>query len=427
MGSNTAFVGVRVGDEGKGARVLHYVKKAMNDCPPHLRGRSPVMVYRWHGGPNAGHTATTEGRTYKFHQIPVGVLVGNVYNLQGSGVYLNPRKEVLEIDNLRAHGVSVSPDNLGIASNAFVILDSHVDEDAGNLTRKEHTSTGNGIRQVARDKYDRVGIRFAEFLDPNAFSDALEQLIAHRSRALRGKTVQGVVDSYANERETLGPFMALQERVFQEQGMYAKIGEGAHGFDIDIEEGLYPGVTSSHPSIIPHRPERVVGVVKLYDSSVGHNRPFVGRLANRTLETTLRDTWGERGTTTGKDRMIGWLDLVAASHAINTIGVDCLIGNCGDRLEELARCGEDINVVVGYSIGGKDFPQWDPSFHKRGTLYDAKPILKSFKPWTTFLSGSKLSSEAQRFVDFVQHSLETPFVALGTGPDESDLLTLQDI
>lgn len=429
MVSNTiAFVGVRVGDEGKGARVFHYVKEAVNRCKlsEEQDPRNKVLVYRWHGGPNAGHTVSFKGESYKFHQIPVGVLLPEVYNLQGSGIYLNPRKEAAEIQALQQRGVAISPANLGIASNAFIILESHVEEDTPNLHRQEHTTTGNGIKQVARDKYERLGIRFAEFLDPREFTNALESLTERRG-SLSKEHIEALVESYAPVREALSPFMVLQEEVFRTQGTAFKLGEGAHGFDLDVEEGLYPGVTSSHPSLVPHRPDTIVGIVKLYDSSVGHDRPFVSRLTDENLESTLRDRWGERGTTTGKNRNIGWLDLVAARHAVRSVHMDCLIGNCGDRLQDLAHLGNDVRVVVGYDIGGKHFDRWDPSFHKRSTLYGAKPILKSFKPWTRFSYGDRLSDEARAYIDFIQTFLDREFVALGTGPGENDLIEIKSL
>ncbi len=419
-----SLIGVRNGDEGKGGRAIHYIRRAAERSRS-MDDKLHVMVYRWHGGANAGHTAVVNNTTFKLHQIPAGVLIPGAYSLQGAGIYLNPRKQVEEMNTLRNQGIEITPRNLGIASNAFMTLDFHVEEDKPNLEKAEHTSTANGIMQTARDKYARVGIRFAEFLDPAEFADALRKT-TFRDNIFRSGTIDSIVEGYAAEREALAPFMVLENDVWKNAEFRYRIGEGANGGGIDIQEGYYPGVTSSHPAQVVRRPDLVIGVMKLYDSSVGHGRPFVGRLEDRGLESELRELWKERGTTTGKDRYIGWLDLVAAKHIIDTAGVDYLIGNCGDRLQDLATRGGKVGLVTGYKVNGKTYTEWDPSFHKRNTLYEATPVVEMFDAWTRFSKDGDISGGAQRFLDRIQKAVNREFVLLGTGPCEKDVIEIKN-
>lgn len=420
MVRHAAVVGIRVGDEGKGIRVAHYAQQMVD------QERGSVLVYRWCGAANAGHTAVIDGQEYKFHQVPVGVLLQRTYNLQGSGVYLHPRKEVREIQGLRERGVAVSPRNLGIASNCTVTLDYHTDEDRANLEKKEHTSTGNGVKQTAVDLFGRVGVRFAEFLDPKECVRALRERFPDGTIPGRG-TIETFVGSYEAERDFLAPFMVLETDVFNVHTSNYKLGEGANGFDIDVINGLYPGVTSSQPSQTSHRPDVIIGALKLYDSSVGHNRPFVSRWSDRALEKELREVWGERGTTTGKDRYIGWVDTVAARHAIDTIGVDYLIGNCGDRLVDLHQRKKKVGLVSAYRIDGNTHHLWNASFHKRGTLERATPVIEEFESWPWFTRDGEIHTNALNFINRIQELTGKEFIALGTGPGINDQIELKSL
>jgi len=423
-----AVIGIRCGDEGKGARVIYLIDKAVKQL---IRGNGEVplgievMGYRWHGGANAGHTVIVNGITYKLHSVPVSIVIPGTYSLLGSGMFVNPRKVMQEIKTLEAQGLQINPNNLGIASNSFVTFDFHTNEDIANLEKAEHTSTGNGIKQTAMDKYGRVGVRFAEFLDEEACIHALEKRFPNK-RVPGFDSLKSFVESYKTEREFLTPFMTLQSDALKKYGLYYKFGEGAHGGDIDVEEGLYPGITSSHPAIVPHRPDIILGAMKLYDSSVGHDRPFVSRL-NPELEASLRNAWGERGTTTGKDRKIGWTDLVSAKHIIEVSGVDYLVGNCGDRLEIFSQMKHKIGLVTGYKINGKVYSEWDASFHKRQTLHEVEPVIEWFEPWDKFQVDGKLHPNAQRYIDRIQEFTGREFAMLGTGPGIDDVIELKDV
>ena len=425
MTKKIAIIGTQTGDEGKGVRVDYYAKKAA-ELNPSKRDRPKVWTMRWQGGANAGHTVYSGGERYALHQVPSGILIEGTYNLMGEGVFLEPRACLREIEELRKRGVKIDHSNFGIASNAHVTLDYHIELDAEDSRRSVgHTSTGRGVKPTAIDKYARSGIRFAEFLDLKLLEFLIEQRFP---QGICGKNPKTFATSYLSEMEGLREFLTLQERVISNPSFQIGIGEGAQGFMLDVDRGLYPGVTSSNPSLVPFRADKIVGVVKAYASSIGGDRPFVGKMDDN-LEDLCRNKWSERGTTTGKPRNLGWLDIVALRHAIRSADVDCLISTCGDRLEYLRDLGETPKIIVAYKVGSKTFNDWDPSFHKRVTLNGAQPEFEEFEPWKNFVDKKtgRLSDNAQRFIDRVEHLTGVEFVAHGTGPGINDVLELKDI
>ncbi len=419
------FIGAQTGDEGKGVRVAYYVKGAVKELNE-LYGESTeprVLTLRWQGGANAGHTVVLNERKYALHQLPCGILIPGTYNLMGEGVYFNPRKASEEIKSLRSCGIAIDSKNFGIASNAHMTLDYHIDMDTEDSKgQTEHTSTGSGIKPTAIDKQARTGIRFEEFLDEKEFIEALKMRFPN---GMPNGTYKHFADSYAIEREFLSKLSVLQTDVMCPKRFNVLIGEGAQGFQLDVDRGLYPGVTSSNPSIPSFKTDIVVGTVKMYESSVGGGRPFVGRM-NESLEDSLRNDWKEFGTTTGKPRSLGWLDIVALKHAIDSSEMNVLVGTCGDRLEQLAKRGEKVKLIVAYDIDGKKIDRWDKSFHKRSKLYNAKPVFEEFDAWQKFFDEDrqKLSQNAQRFVDRIQELTDTEFIAHGYGPGIDDVFDL---
>ncbi len=433
-----AFIGLQWGDEGKG-KVLHYaVSEAVHQASldNQFVGTCPVAVERYHGGGNAGHTLYYQGNKHVLHYIPSGVFSPQVYNLCSSGMYLEPRKLVQEIKGLQQHGFSINLQNLGIAANAQMTLDHHLVDDQENFGKEKHTSTGNGIKQTAVDKYGRVGIRFIEFLDRSVMTDGLKRMFPEGVPP-QYESYEQYARSYENEREFLAPFLGQDHLARQQHGQNYWLLEGAQGVMLDIDAGNYPGVTSSHVINFPIRPDAVVGVVKLYCSSVGvGDRPFVSQLPPE-LEEKVRQEWGEFGATTGRARSIGWFDAVATRYAAEVADVDCLVGTCGDRLETLARLEVKPEIVVAYEIEGRKYDRWDVLFHRRDVLYKARPITEKFEPWERFTEpdgqdskspgGKILTPAAQRYVDRIEQLLGRKFCMLGTGPGEKEMIVYQDI
>ncbi len=406
-----AVTGLQNGDEGKG-KAVHY----LGTLAP-----QPLVVERFQGGGNAGHTMVIDGESYKLHHLPSGIIIAHAFSLLGEGMFINPRKVTREIRTLQEKGVPISQKNLGIAATAHLTLDYHVAADQESFQREQHTSTGNGIKQTAVDKYGRVGIRFIEFLDQQLMEECLKR-----------RFPQGMPESYGNfekfaasydaEREFLQPFLVQQHEARRKHDYW--LGEGAQGFLLDVDAGQYPGITSSHPAQVPQVADTILGVVKLYTSSVGTgDRPFVSRMTTE-LESRLREPWKEFGTTTGKKRELGWFDAVAVKYAVESTGTDYLVGTCGDRLQELATENEPVRIVTGYKIGTKTYPEWDLSFHRRDVLRHAEPVCEEFKPWLHFTEadGRTLNSNAQRYIDRIQKLTGKEFIMLGTGEEHREMI-----
>ncbi len=421
-----AVVGLQTGDEGKGVRVVYYATRAVQKAQWRDGEPPAVWVERWQGGANAGHSARRGGVMYRLHQVPSGILIPGTYNLMGEGVYFNPREGMREIQELQ-RTLNVNPSNFGIASNAHVTLDYHVEEDRGDREKKNHTSTGRGIKPTAVDKAGRIGLRFEEFLDRDTFIQVLTERRFPKTFPTSLGSIERFVDSYQEQMEFLREFSVLQTSALKGNGNFKYgIGEGAQGFRLDQDRGLFPGTTSSNPAIVPFRTDLVLGIVKMYESSVGHDRPFVGQMKPE-LEGGVRDLWGERGTTTGLPRDLGWFDVVAVKHAIESCEVDYLVSTCGDRLEVMKDRGEIIKLVVAYDLDGKEHREWDKSFHNRTTLYRARPVFEEFEPWEKFVQDNgKLDPRAQAYIDRIQQLTGREFILHGTGQGVEDVIELKD-
>jgi len=418
-----ALVGLQIGDEGKGKVVVHLADRA----------RKPLVV-RYQGGGNAGHTAVIRGTKYKLHQIPSGILVPNTFNLVDEEVYFNPRAAIDEIRDLRSKDVRIEPDNLGIASNVHVTFDYHTEMDSKDsqpTAGRKHTSTGRGIRQTAVDKYGRIGMRLIEFLDSDVCLEILRERTANKEIPIlfpADGNLERFVSSYDEERELLSDFVVLRTDVLRKHRTHPLIAEGANGYRLSVDKGLYPGITGSNPTRIPSefRVNWIYGVVKLYESSVGGNRPFIGQMPPE-LESSLRKIFGERGTTTNLPRDLGWFDTVAVKHAIQDTGTDYLVSSCGDRLECLAEMGEKVKLVVAYEIDGRKYTKWDKSFHNRRTLFGAKPVYEEFEPWDRFIGGNgELTGNAQRYVNRIQELVGKEFIMHGFGEGVDDVLEVRN-
>lgn len=434
MGKKIAIIGGGVGDEGKAkietgiedlaVRELEKKYSRLELLKLALSEEKPIMGERFQGGGNAGHTIVVRGIEYKLHQVPAAITNPFAYGLMGAKTFLDPRRASDELVNLVLKGVKVK-DYFGIASNAQVTLDFHTRADRADRDKKKHTSTGSGIKQTASDLVNRIGIRFVEFLDPKL----MKHILQGRAQLQFGSDteIDRFVDSYAQEREILGEFLALESEARKKHGKEFWIGEGAQGAMLDMYYGLWPGVTSSSPVTVPNRPDTIIAAFKAYISSVGNDRSFVPQMDEK-LETKLRKAWGEFGTTTGLPRDLGWFDIVAGKYALDVSGADYVAITCGDRLEEVARIGEKVQLVVGYKIGRQKFDVWNPSFDRRDTLLKAKPIHEEFEPWENFTEadGQTLTPNAQRYVDRIQELLDKEVIMLGTGPGEKDLITYRN-
>ncbi len=436
MVKKVGVIGLLAGDEGKANVVSRIAQLAIEDVLNILSVQQrlyaaeemPIMVERFQGGGNAGHTFSWGGQEFKTHQVPMGTAVPGTYNLNGQGMFVDVRKLVNEMSELKELGLIITPNNFGIASNAHVTLDYHVHDDKASFEIEDHTSTGSGIKQTAVDKVGRVGMRFVEFLD----QDLMKEILL--DKRFPGNTfpdflgsVDKFVASYDAVREKLAPFVTLEHVARRNHGKHVWIGEGAQGAILDLDTGLYPGITSSNPTLVPNRPDIILGVFKSYISNVGTgDRPFVTRIEEQ-IEGILRDLWEEFGTTTGRPRELGWLNLVELKYTTEKCQVDYLAATCGDRLQALYNMEQKILMATGVKINGKVYTEWDTSFDRRDTLSKAEPIYEEFKPWETlFDEDGKLTSNAERFYGRIQEVTGKEIIFYGNGPKPEDVKEIKN-
>ncbi len=429
MIQHTGIIGLGDGDEGKGKDV-HFISLILESL---LAEGENVLVRRYQGGPNAGHTVEYNNKKIALHQIPSGIINPKAVCLSGSGVYLNPIKYIAEITDLLKAGVYVGPENLKISSKAHLILPHYLDEDFGSFNLKEHSSTGNGIKQCAVAKAGRVGIRIVEALDKDTLEEALRTnlKINLQNKTFSEKQFSDALNLIHSSVRYLKDHIVLEESVISDKRFKFWLSEGAQGAMLDIDSGQYPGITSSSTINPPYRPDLLIGVFKLYQSSVGiQNRPFIAEMKDLSEEdqNKIRIKWAEFGTTTKKPRHIGWFDTVKAEYAVQTTRVDEIVGNCLDRLEDLGKMDLPLRIAVAYKIDGKVYDHWDMEFDSRDKLRRAEPVYQNFKPWRkTVNNKGELNDNAKKYINFIEEKLQKEFCMLGIGSKTNQMYQQKDI
>lgn len=399
-GNVTAVVGLQYGDEGKG-KIVDY-----------LAEKSDIIV-RANGGANAGHTIVrASGEKLALHQIPSGIVYPDKDNIIASGCFLDPVKLVEEIEDARDKGVKVSPENLWISNNVHIVLPIHKEQDAAREKGKDaQATTKSGIAFVAADKALRKGIRG-------------EQVILMSQTELEklgGKEFAESVDKikrYFNETVSY-----LHSKV--EDGNDILL-EGAQAFGLDINYGKYPYVTSSDTTVsgllsgsgLNYRQlDRVVGVAKAIPSKVGGG-VFMTRITDEKLGAKLRGEKGkvdsEYGATTGREREVGYLDLVALRGAVKINGVSELVLT---KFDCVNRYGAKTKVAVDYKWQEGTATERDIQPTSDLWLKTAEPIYKEFGTWN-----DPYSKEAKTYIKFIEDYLGVPVTMLGTGPNRQDLI-----
>ena len=351
-----AVIGAQWGDEGKGKVV---------DALAH----DADYVVRYAGGANAGHTVTVGEETFKLHHLPCGVLHDRPVSVLGAGMVVDPGALLEEVDAFAARR---DPGALLLSSEAHLVLPHHKKNDEGGGFVG---TTGRGIGPAYSDKARRLGVRAGDLLDDELLRERLERLLRGKpnSTARVGWTdVDAALRALEDVRARLAPWIGdggarVREALARgERVMF----EGGQGTMLDLAYGTYPYVTSSHPTVggiltgagVSHRAlGRVVGVVKAFTTRVGHG-PFPTEVHDEATLARLRGTganpWDEFGTTTGRARRVGWLDLEQLRYAADLNGLDALVVTKLDVLSGL----DELKVGVGYAADGspvyETLPGW---------------------------------------------------------------------
>lgn len=427
MSKVDVVLGCFYGDEGKG-KVIDY-----------LAADADIAV-RATGGDNAGHTIKVDGVKYAMHLIPSGILSGHTIGVIGNGVVLNPEVLMAEIANLKDHGYDVEH-HLKISEKAHIILPYHrmidVALEKARAASKIGT-TGKGIGPAYCDKYERCGLR-AEDLYASNFEEKLRELLEAKKALLKfydpadtsideALDYDKVLKLYREYAEALRPYVCdtityLHKALENDKKVVV---EGAQATLLDIDFGSYPFVTSSNPTIggiitgtglSANDIGNVYGVIKAYSSRVGAG-PYVTELLDETGDR-IRDLGHEYGTTTGRPRRCGWLDLVTLKYAKRINGLTALSVNHLDTIGKFDK----IKVCVAYDVDGNITEDFSTNLE---VLASAKPVYKEFDGNFGNLDSCEsfedLPENAKAYIRFIEEYIGTPVKFIGTGADREAML-----
>ena len=423
------ILGLQWGDEGKG--------KIVDVFTPRYD-----VIARFQGGPNAGHTIIFGGRKHILHTIPSGIFHSDKINVIGNGVIIDPFIFFKEVDRLREAGIRPET-NLFISRRAHLILPTHRLLDAALEGAKGVSKIGStlkGIGPTYTDKYGRNGIRTGIIGTP-AFRNMYDQLkeyhlgmIGHyrfdiAEQRIDGLTFEEYEKAWFAAIERLKEFRMIDSEYFLNKCLdegKSVLAEGAQGSMLDVDFGSYPFVTSSSTitagvcsglGIAPRRIGNVYGVFKAYCTRVGSG-PFPTELHDETGET-LRRGGHEFGSTTGRPRRCGWIDLPALHYAIMLNGVDSLVMMKADVLSAM----DAVMICTKYQTGGR----------KTDTLpfdlcsEDITPVYTEMKGWKTDIGAAasfdELPSELREYVQYIETAAGLPVSMISVGPDRTQTIT----
>jgi adenylosuccinate synthase len=408
------LLGLQWGDEGKG-KVVDVLTPSYN------------VIARFQGGPNAGHSLEFNNMKHVLHIIPSGIFHQNSINIIGNGVVLDPVVFANEIASLRKLGVEPTK-NLLISKKAHLIIPSHRELDAASEAAKGKEKIGStlkGIGPTYMDKTGRNGLRIGDIIQPN-FREKYNKLKQKHISILGQYDYKPDIDAQEEKwfegLEVIKQFQIIdseyQVNTYLNDGLKI-LAEGAQGSLLDIDFGSYPFVTSSNTicagactglGLAPSAIGNVLGIFKAYCTRVGSG-PFPTELNNETGQK-LRDMGNEYGSTTGRPRRCGWLDLVALKYAVMINGVTSLIMTKADVLDTF----ETIKVCVAYRLNGEETQRFPYEI-------DAKiePVYREFKGWNTSLESIRAEkdfpAELNNYISFIEKETGVPISIVSVGPD----------
>ncbi|MHB8156210.1 MAG: adenylosuccinate synthase [Desulfocucumaceae bacterium] len=425
--STIVVIGAQWGDEGKG-KVTDFL------------AREADIVVRYQGGNNAGHTVVADGKEFKLHLIPSGILYPEKLCLVGNGVVLDPEVFLKEIDGLASRDVSVK--NLKISPRAHIIMPYHRKLDACDEERRgadKIGTTGRGIGPAYADKASRTGIRMADLVDPESLAERLKTVLEVKNELFKkvyetgGFDFNEVYNTYLKFGQRLSGFVEdvsilINDAIKEGRNV---LFEGAQGTLLDIDHGTYPYVTSSSPvaagaslgsGVGPTRLNRAVGVAKAYITRVGEG-PFPTELSDGTGEF-LREKGHEFGTTTGRPRRCGWYDTVIARYAARINGLDYLAITKLDVMTGL----DSIKICTGYSYNGEILAEFPATLK---VLARCQPVYEEMPGWkediTSAAKFEDLPANAQKYLNRISQLSGVPIALLGVGPGREQTIIMEKL
>lgn len=416
------LLGLQWGDEGKG-KIVDFLAPKYD------------FIARFQGGPNAGHTLKFDNKKHVLHQIPSGIFRKNKYNIIGNGVVLDPVIFKNEVDaihekfNINLYNIVSISNKAQLISPVHRLLDRVLEENKG---KKKIGSTLKGIGPTYQDKIGRHGLRVGDVLS-NSFKEKYEKQKSYHDYFLEGH----YDNSFNTEEENF--FVAVDflkkfnltdtEYLINNNLRKDKkiLAEGAQGTLLDIDFGSYPFVTSSNTTtagaciglgISPKMINNVYGIFKAYCTRVGAG-PFPTELFD-DIGDKIAQNGNEFGSTTGRPRRCGWLDIPALKYSIMLNGVTHLYMMKADVLSDF----NEVKVCIGYEYDGKEI-DFFPSIIDSDNI---KPIYKSFSGWTSGVNNSRKFSDLEDnfkiYIKFIEDNLGVKVKLISLGPDREETVLL---
>jgi len=419
------IIGAQWGDEGK-AKIID------------ILSQEAEVVIRSQGGNNAGHTVAVDGKVYKFHLVPSGVLYPGTQCIVGNGVVVDPEGILKEIDNLTADGISV--DNLRISERAHIVMPYHKILDGLNEEARgadDIGTTKKGIGPCYMDKAERSGIRFCDLMNPEIFARKVRENVIVKNKIIKyvyEKDIQvdaeEIIEQYLAYGKRLAPYFADTTVLAYEAIKAGKkvLFEGAQGTLLDLDLGTYPYVTSSHPvtggvcigsGIGPTMIDECIGVMKGYVTRVGKG-PFPTELHDEIGEQ-IRSVGREFGTTTGRPRRCGWFDAVIGQFAVRTSGLTSIALNKIDVMSGI----ETIKICVAYKRGNELIKHFPASLE---VLAECEPVYEEMPGWGPIdhvRNYNDLPATAKAYIQRIEELCEAKITMIGVGPNRDQNIVVE--
>ena len=425
--STLVILGAQWGDEGKGKITDYLAKKA-------------DMVVRYQGGDNAGHTVEIGENKYKLHLIPSGIFYDDKTCVLGNGLVINPKSLIKEIKYLNDRRIDTK--NLKISNRAHIIFPYHLKLDELEEQRKGENKIGTTIKGVGpcyRDKADRIGLRMCDIFHKEYFENKLRENINSKNEIItkiyghEPLDADEIIKEYLGYLNQLKPYITdtnvlLNNSIQENENI---LFEGAQGTLLDIDFGTYPYLTSSHPisggvsigsGISPFNLHEALGVVKAYTTRVGRG-PFPTEL-NNAVGDEIREKGREFGTTTGRSRRCGWLDIVMLKYSTQINGFTSIAVT---KLDTLAGF-DKLKICVGYELDGKVIDTFPASLE---TLAKCKPIYEEVDGWSVedmnnIKEYEDLPAGAKNYVRKIEELTDVKVSIASIGPRRSETLIRQE-
>ena len=422
-----AIIGAQWGDEGKG-KITDYLDEKAD------------LIVRFQGGNNAGHTIVADGKTFKLHGLPSGVVRPGKLAVIGNGVVVNLDDLGEEIKQVLDAGGTI--DGLRISDRAHLIMNYHKKLDGAEEKYRGKSAVGTmkkGIGPTYQDKIARIGFRVGDLLEDELLREKISFILPYKKDLMDmmgaekcSCTDDTLYNKMSGWKEVIGGRICDTSVLINDSLDEGKnvLFEGAQGAMLDIDHGTYPYVTSSSTcgggvcsgsGIAPNRLDKVLGVVKAYTTRVGEG-PFVSELFGKEGEE-LQRKGGEFGVTTGRGRRCGWLDLVVCEHAKRMCGFTSMGITKLDVLNGL----EEIPVCVAYEIDGEEVKHFPASIAKLGRAKPVYETLRGWKAWKDTAAMVKggydgLPGEMREYIEFMERYLKVPADIISVGPDRDETI-----